>query len=113
MPSPTPSGSTRSPTTSTSSCPSPPQRTLDLSPEAAAIGALADGLPLVGHVATRNRGTVGGSIAHADPAAELPLALLALGGSVTVEGPAGRREIPADELFAGFLTTTLHAGELV
>jgi CO/xanthine dehydrogenase FAD-binding subunit/aerobic-type carbon monoxide dehydrogenase small subunit (CoxS/CutS family) len=89
------------------------QRTLELSPDAAAIGALADGLPLVGHVATRNRGTVGGSVAHADPAAELPLALLALGGSVIAERSGGRREIPADELFAGFLTTTLRPGELL
>jgi carbon-monoxide dehydrogenase medium subunit len=88
------------------------QRTLELSPEAAAIGALADGLPVLGHVATRNRGTVGGSIAHADPAAELPLALLALDGSVVVEGPGARREIPAGDLFAGFLTTTLEPGEL-
>ena len=89
------------------------QRTLELSPAAAAIGALVDGLPLVGHVATRNRGTVGGSIAHADPAAELPLALLAIGGSVVVDGPGWQREIPADELFAGFLTTTLRPGELL
>jgi len=89
------------------------QRMLERSPAAAAIGALADGLPLVGHVATRNRGTVGGSVAHADPAAELPLALLALGGSVVVEGAGGRREIAADDLFAGFLTTTLQPGELV
>jgi CO/xanthine dehydrogenase FAD-binding subunit/aerobic-type carbon monoxide dehydrogenase small subunit (CoxS/CutS family) len=89
------------------------QRTLELSPEAGAIGALADSLPIVGHVATRNRGTVGGSIAHADPAAELPLALLALDGSVVVEGPSGRREIPAGELFAGFLTTALQSAELV
>jgi carbon-monoxide dehydrogenase medium subunit len=89
------------------------QRTLELSPEAAAIGALADGLPLVGHVATRNRGTVGGSIAHADPAAELPLALLALGGSVIVAGPGGTREIASDELFVGFLTTTLQPSELI
>ncbi len=89
------------------------QRRLELSPEAAALGALADGLPLVGHVATRNRGTVGGSVAHADPAAELPLVLLALGGSVLVEGTNGQREITADALFAGFLTTTLHPGELV
>jgi len=89
------------------------QRRLELSLEAATIGALADGLPLLGHVATRNRGTVGGSIAHADPAAELPLALLALGGSVVVEGSKGRREITADELFAGFLTTTLRPGELI
>lgn len=89
------------------------QRTLELSPQAAAVGALADSLPFVGHVATRNRGTVGGSIAHADPAAELPLALLALDGSVTVDGPGGHREISAGELFAGFLTTTLQPGELV
>ncbi len=89
------------------------QRTLELSPEAAAVGALADGLPLVGHVATRNRGTVGGSVAHADPAAELPLALLALGGSVVVEGPHERREISADDLFTGFLTTSLRPGELL
>ncbi len=89
------------------------QRTLEISPEAAAIGALADSLPIVGHVATRNRGTVGGSIAHADPAAELPLALLALDGSVVADGPGGRREIRAGELFAGFLTTTLQPGELV
>ena len=89
------------------------QRGLELSPEAAGFGALADGLPLVGHVAIRNRGTVGGSIAHADPAAELPLALLALGGSVVVEGPDGRREIDAADLFAGFLTTTLRPGELL
>ena len=89
------------------------QRNLELSPEAAAIGALADSLPIVGHVATRNRGTVGGSIAHADPAAELPLALLALDGSVVADGPGGRREIRAGELFDGFLTTTLQPGELV
>jgi CO/xanthine dehydrogenase FAD-binding subunit/aerobic-type carbon monoxide dehydrogenase small subunit (CoxS/CutS family) len=89
------------------------QRRLELSPAAARIPALADGLPLVGHVATRNRGTVGGSVAHGDPAAELPLALLALGGSVVADGPDGRREIRADDLFAGFLTTTLRPGELV
>jgi CO/xanthine dehydrogenase FAD-binding subunit/aerobic-type carbon monoxide dehydrogenase small subunit (CoxS/CutS family) len=89
------------------------QRAFELSPEVAGIGALADGLPLIGHVATRSRGTVGGSVAHADPAAELPLALLALGGSVVVEGPDGRREIPAADLFAGFLTTALEKGELV
>jgi xanthine dehydrogenase iron-sulfur cluster and FAD-binding subunit A len=90
------------------------QRRLELAPEATGIGALADGLPLVGHVATRNRGTVGGSIAHADPAAELPLALLALGGSAVAEAAGGgRREIAADDLFAGFLTTALFPGELL
>ena len=77
-------------------------------------GALADGLPLVGHLATRNRGTVGGSVAHADPAAELPLALLALGGSVVAASAGGRRrEIAAEQFFAGFLTTTLEPGEMV
>ncbi|MGH9054406.1 MAG: FAD binding domain-containing protein [Acidimicrobiales bacterium] len=74
---------------------------------------LARCLPYVGHAATRNRGTVGGSIAHADPAGEIPLALLACGGDVEVLGPAGRRRVAADDLFAGFLTTTLGQGEMV
>ena len=89
------------------------QRALERAPEAAAIGALADGLPLIGHLVTRNRGTVGGSVAHADPAAELPLALLALGGWVEAAGPDGRRQIAAEDFFGGFLTTTLEPGELV
>ena len=55
---------------------------------------VAQALPHVGHVVTRNRGTVGGSIAHADGGAELPLCLVALGGTVVVEGPAGRRRSP-------------------
>ncbi len=70
-------------------------------------------LPFVGHFVTRNRGTVGGSIAHADGAAELPLCLVALGGVVVVEGPSGRREIPADEFFVTHFLTTLRPGELV
>ena len=70
-------------------------------------------LPYVGHVVTRNRGTVGGSIAHADGAAELPLCLVALGGAVVVEGPEGRREIPAQDFFVTHFLTTLAPGELV
>ncbi len=70
-------------------------------------------LPFVGHFVTRNRGTVGGSIAHADGAAELPLCLVALGGSVVVEGPEGRREIPADAFFVTHFSTALRPGELV
>ena len=70
-------------------------------------------LPYVGHFVTRNRGTVGGSIAHADGAAELPLCLVALDGLVVVEGPDGRREIPAAEFFVTHFTTTLRPGELV
>ncbi len=70
-------------------------------------------LPFVGHFVTRNRGTVGGSIAHADGAAELPLCLVALGGVVVAEGPSGRREIPAEEFFVTHFLTTLQPGELV
>jgi len=70
-------------------------------------------LPHVGHFVTRNRGTVGGSIAHADGAAELPLCLVALDGTVVVDGPDGRREIPATDFFVTHFMTTLRPGELV
>jgi CO/xanthine dehydrogenase FAD-binding subunit len=70
---------------------------------------LAETLPFVGHFATRNRGTVGGSIAHADAAAELPVALVALGGSVVTS----RRTIPADEFFVSHYTTVLEPDEVV
>jgi carbon-monoxide dehydrogenase medium subunit len=74
---------------------------------------LAECLPHVGHFATRNRGTIGGSIAHADAAAELPLALVTIGGSVVAESPRGRREIAADDFFVTHFTTALEEGELV
>ena len=74
---------------------------------------LAAVLPHVGHTATRTRGTVCGSLAHADAAAELPLALLAAGGSVMARSSRGRRQIPADELFVGPYTTTLAVDELL
>jgi carbon-monoxide dehydrogenase medium subunit len=75
---------------------------------------LGEVLPHVGHTVTRNRGTICGSLAHADAAAELPLALVALGGSVVVASTrGGHREVPADELFAGPYTTTLEPDELV
>jgi CO/xanthine dehydrogenase FAD-binding subunit len=74
---------------------------------------VAECLPFVGHFATRNRGTVGGSIAHADAAAELPVGLVALGGDVVAEASAGRREIPAEEFFVTHFTTVLEQGELV
>jgi len=74
------------------------------------IPLLAECLPFVGHFVTRNRGTVGGSIAHADAAAELPLALTALGGSVATS--AGR-EISAVEFARTHFTTALEADELV
>lgn len=90
------------------------QRTLERSALAASYcPVLPECLSVVGHVPTRNRGTVGGSIAHADPAGELPVALLALGGEVEVAGPGGVRRIGADDLFVGFLTTSLGAGEMI
>lgn len=67
----------------------------------------------VGHVQIRNRGTVGGSVAHADPAAELPAVCVLLGAEAVVVGPGGERRVPADELFSGFLTTTLAEDELL
>jgi 2-furoyl-CoA dehydrogenase FAD binding subunit len=70
---------------------------------------LAETLPFVGHFATRNRGTVGGSIAHADAAAELPVALVALGGNVITS----RRTIPAEEFFVSHYTTALEPDEIV
>ncbi len=74
---------------------------------------LADALPLVGHPPIRTRGTVGGSIAHADPSAELPAVLLALDGSVVVRGPAGTRRIPAADFFVSYLTTALAPEDLL
>jgi aerobic carbon-monoxide dehydrogenase medium subunit len=67
----------------------------------------------VGDPAVRHRGTIGGSIAHGDPASDLPAALLALGGSVVATGPNGERVIPASELFTGFLETAVGADEMI
>ncbi len=67
----------------------------------------------VGDPAVRHRGTLGGSIAHGDPASDLPAALLALGGSVVARGPNGEREIAASDLFTGFLETALAPDELM
>jgi 2-furoyl-CoA dehydrogenase FAD binding subunit len=74
------------------------------------IPLLAECLPYVGHFVTRNRGTVGGSVAHADAAAELPLALTVLGGSIVTS--AGRT-IPAEEFFVTHFTTALEQDELL
>jgi aerobic carbon-monoxide dehydrogenase medium subunit len=80
---------------------------------AAACPLLELALPCVGHVATRNRGTVGGSVAHADAAAELPLVLQTLAGHVEVTGPAGARCVAADEFFVSHLTSCLEPDEIV
>jgi len=90
------------------------QRALERSSVAARrCPVLPECLAHVGHTVTRNRGTVGGSVAHADPAGELPLVLLALDGEVEVAGPGGRRLVRARDLFTGFLTTSLEPGEMV
>ena len=74
---------------------------------------LAQALPHLGHFQTRNRGTVCGSIAHADPSAELPLCLATLGGSVQLRSRRRRRSVPASEFFQGVLTTSREADELI
>lgn len=74
---------------------------------------LREALGWVGHLPTRSRGTLGGSIAHADPSAEIPMALLALDGEVVATGPKGRRSIAAEALFESFYTTTLAPGEIL
>ncbi len=74
------------------------------------IGEVLDN---VAHIAIRNRGTVGGSIAHADSAAELPCLLVASGGTVSVQGPDGSRAIAADDLFRFHMTTTLDRTEIL
>jgi carbon-monoxide dehydrogenase medium subunit len=68
---------------------------------------IALALPHIGHAAIRNRGTIGGSIAFADPAAELPACLLALGGEVEIAGENGRRNVKADDFFRGLFETAL------
>jgi len=74
---------------------------------------LAHAVRFIGHSAIRNRGTVGGSIAHADPAAELPAVLLVLEGEVEARRAQGTRTVPAAALFEGFLTTALQPDELL
>ncbi len=81
---------------------------------------LAEHNPLLAHAAghvgdpqVRHRGTIGGSIAHADPASDLPATTLALGATYVVQGPGGTREIPASEFYLGFLESALQADEML
>lgn len=69
--------------------------------------------PWISHFQIRNRGTVCGSIAHADPSAELPLCLTALQGEVVLRSKAGRRVLKADQFFQGMLMTAVKSGEIV
>jgi carbon-monoxide dehydrogenase medium subunit len=67
----------------------------------------------IGDRQVRNRGTIGGSLAHADPGADYPTVMKALGATITATGPGGEREIAADDFFTGVFTTSLQQGELV
>jgi carbon-monoxide dehydrogenase medium subunit len=90
------------------------QSTVERSAEAAAkLPLLVEAVTFIAHPPIRHRGTVGGSIAHADPSAELPTVLLALDGEVVATGPDGARTIPAGELFAGPQATTLRPNEVL
>ena len=80
---------------------------------AEAIPLLAAALPLIGHAAIRSRGTLGGSLAHADPAAELPAVARALDAEFVVRSESGERVIPAEEWFEGYLTTSRRPDEIL
>ena len=87
---------------------------LERSPEVAMAAPLvAEAVGLVAHTPIRNRGTVGGSLAHADPAAELPAAALALDAELVAVGPAGPRTVPVAEFLQGPFTTALQPDEIL
>ena len=75
--------------------------------------AIADAVPLIGHIGIRNRGTVVGSLAHADPSAEWPVLAVLLDATLEVQSAVGRRSIAAQDFFKGLFATDLRPGELV
>lgn len=75
--------------------------------------ALADAAATIGDPAVRNRGTIGGNIAHADPASDLPTVLVALDARIVAAGPKGERAIQADQFFTGIMTTALAEDEIL
>jgi carbon-monoxide dehydrogenase medium subunit len=77
------------------------------------VALLARTAGFVGDPQVRHRGTIGGSIAHGDPASDLSAAVLALGATLVVQGPKGSRELPVDDFFVGFLETQLEPDELL
>ncbi len=74
---------------------------------------IATAMPHIGHPAIRNRGTIGGSIAFADPAAELPACFLALGGEAEIAGAKGRRSVKADDFFKALYETAVGANDML
>jgi aerobic carbon-monoxide dehydrogenase medium subunit len=78
-----------------------------------AVPALVDAAAQIGDAQVRNRGTIGGSLAHADPTADLPAVMLALGAQMVAQGPGGRRTLAADDFFVDLLTTALRPDEVL
>jgi carbon-monoxide dehydrogenase medium subunit len=90
------------------------QRRLEFDPLVATkLPLLREALRWVGHLPTRSRGTIGGSIAHADPSAEIPMVLQTLEGEVVARGPQGERRVAAQDLFDAALTTSLDPFEII
>jgi aerobic carbon-monoxide dehydrogenase medium subunit len=90
------------------------QRRLEADPVVAArLLLLREALRWVGHLPTRSRGTIGGSLAHADPSAEIPMVLQALEGEIVARGPQGERRVAAQDLFRAALTTSLDPLEII
>jgi carbon-monoxide dehydrogenase medium subunit len=90
------------------------QRQIEFAPLVAErLPLLREAVRWIGHLPTRTRGTIGGSIAHADPAAEIPMVLQALAGEVVVRGPRTERRIAAPDLFLSPLTTSLNSDEII
>jgi aerobic carbon-monoxide dehydrogenase medium subunit len=90
-------------------------RTVEVDPLVAARAPLlSDAARYIGHIGIRNRGTIGGSVAHADPAAEMPLATLVLGATFHVDSAkTGRRQVSAEDMFVSFYTSALEQHEMI
>src|ERR1700681_1572520 len=92
----------------------PRQRAAERSPIVARDAPLvAETMPFIAHPAIRNRGTIGGSLAHADPAAELPAVMLALNAGFSLRSIKGLRSVSADDFFTGLFSTAVEPGELL
>ncbi|QEX15783.1 molybdopterin dehydrogenase [Hypericibacter terrae] len=90
------------------------QRRMEFSAELRqACPIIGEAMQHIGHRQTRNRGTIGGSLAHADPSAELPTVVMALDGVIHIQGPRGARAVPMAEFALGFMTTALEPDEIM
>src|SRR5262249_45545801 len=90
------------------------QRAVETSPLVRAhCPLLADAMPQIGHVQIRNRGTIGGSLAHADPAAELPAVVAALGGELVLQSARGERVLKPEQFFVSYFSTAAAPSELL